>query len=80
MRQAPVAMLGVADCALMLLHLVEAECALILLHFGEADLALISLQTSKLVPDLQYYYMGFYIHTCPKVSALRAPSGGAVGV
>lgn len=21
----------------------------------------------KLVPDLQYYYMGFYIHSCPKM-------------
>ncbi|KAI0237105.1 Arginyl-tRNA--protein transferase 1 [Massospora cicadina] len=27
----------------------------------------LSLHLSKMLPSLKYYYMGFYIHSCPKM-------------
>lgn len=34
-------------------------------------------QASLQLPDLQYYYMGYYIHSCPKMryKADYSPSG-----
>ncbi|XP_046474262.1 arginyl-tRNA--protein transferase 1 isoform X6 [Neodiprion pinetum] len=35
--------------------------------YGSLREVMLTRQLNKLVPNLKYYYMGFYIHTCPKM-------------